>query len=318
MSNLSSNTNGTNKDSSKNKGYREEIVKERKIGLEEVLDLTVTEMLILQYLQKYTGPTVRIALLETINAILSGEKKIPSSSFYNKLDKLRKRGLIEYVEDKEGKSDKMIQATELASDAMDIIKELSFYGSVNIYQLNTEYIPKFLEYIGLDHVDNVILINLEEGIDIRTIKLIDNFTDKTFLVCDDETYERYIHRGIMSNIIQSKVIDGRIREPDNFFDGCLIVGYEIRKHDKIPAKNWLIEGLRVIKPGGLFMVATVEAIPKIDHFLIQNILSDLAHKSLITQITKEKLKEDIEGVGVKDLQIFTYSGVILALGRKEE
>ena len=79
--------------------------------LGDILAIDVTEMLIMQNLMRYPNSELQaIDLKNLINGMLIGSKKISTSSFYNKLKKLKTQGFLKYQQDKSGKM-KLLEIT---------------------------------------------------------------------------------------------------------------------------------------------------------------------------------------------------------------
>ena len=75
-------------------GHTDQISSEKGLVVRDLLDLSVAELLILQYLLRYNSPIQRKVLLETLNYTMGDNKAISSSSFYNMTKKLTERDFI--------------------------------------------------------------------------------------------------------------------------------------------------------------------------------------------------------------------------------
>ncbi|MCE7734522.1 MAG: hypothetical protein GPJ54_06570, partial [Candidatus Heimdallarchaeota archaeon] len=144
------------------------------IDLSDILSIDVTEMLIMQNLMRYPdSKLMAIDLKNILNSMFTGKKKISTSSFYNKLKKLKKQGFIKYYQDKSGKM-QGLENTEKANLAIQEIKKLSIFATSDIFDYLEEIIPSFLKEAKIDYqgqpiYENLLFINLEDGLDARVM-----------------------------------------------------------------------------------------------------------------------------------------------------
>ncbi|MDH5644729.1 MAG: hypothetical protein OEZ01_01910 [Candidatus Heimdallarchaeota archaeon] len=296
-----------------------EEVKSHSVDLSEILDISVTEMLILQNLIRYpTSNVLRINLLENLNTMIGHKsnsgKKIPASSFYHKLDRLEKRGLISY-DNVDGKV-QSIQATDLGSQVMGEIKKISLFTLTDIYDSVQEMIPEFLMNTGITpNFEDILIINLEEYIDTRIIELISTYSKNSYILADDEMYEMYVRKGINPKIMQTKFKNGLIREADGFFDGAILVGYDCLDKQYVGfMRDWLKDTTRVVKKGGIILVTSIEDFPKVDHFVIQSMIEDLEVSDIVTHTGEESLLNELQIAGIKESKIFKIKGMLFGYG----
>lgn len=288
------------------------------LPLEQILDLSVVDIIILQHLVKMSEPIIRIDLLEQINNMLNDRSKIAASSFYRKLDKLEEKLMITYVEsaESERKRNNAIIATENAIRALRTINQISFFGSINYANIVKRIVADFIKTATITHADNLLLINTEFMIDSEVLQTIGEYVDQTYLIADDDFINRYNAFEDASPIIRTNIFNGAIREPDDFFDVVVIVGYEQAKTSKdAPVTAWLDEAIRVTKRGGILLLTTIAEIPETDHFIVELLKENAQNSLYLHYSTKERIMTDLSGK-LSGTTILQSNGMILGYGYK--
>ncbi|MHA2367038.1 MAG: hypothetical protein ACXAC7_24005 [Candidatus Hodarchaeales archaeon] len=290
-------------------GNKEKKVKE--VDLSDILNFSMISILILQLLLRYGIPMKRKALLEDMNSYLGAGSPVVTQTFYNQIEKLAIKGFIDYTKTRSGKIDKVL-ANDKTKQTMDKIAELSFFGPINMYKNIEDVLPAITSDIGLKSIPSMLIINLEEALDIRILNLLADNVDELYIVSDDDTYERYLARNLTPSINQTKQINGIIREPDNFFTVCNVMGYECGRSDDVSHQQWIKEAIRVTQTGGLLLVGSVENIPKSDHFLLDHVIKRIENTNYIIQHSKAELKEELSIFELENIQILSKKGMLVA------
>lgn len=86
----------------------------------EFPDISIVEMITLQILLRYSKPVIRYVLYIEVNQFLKEKKKLSTSSFYNNLANLERRGYVFFKH--EGSSRRiLVEPTNLGRTAIDSI-----------------------------------------------------------------------------------------------------------------------------------------------------------------------------------------------------
>ena len=118
----------------------------------------------------------------------------------------------------------------------------------------------------------------------------------------------------MKQIEQS---DNMILMPNDFFDACIIIGYDcLFSDDDHIDIQWLKEAYRVLKPGGFLNVNSVTEIPASDHFILRSMIDDLHSSPQFRFITSDHLKREMAEAGIENYQTFESNGMLLGWGYK--
>lgn len=287
------------------------------IDLSDILSIDVTEMLIMQNLMRYPNSQVMaIDLKNILNSMFTGKKKISTSSFYNKLKKLKTQGFINYNQDKSGKM-QSLETTEKASLAIQEIKKLSIFATSDIFDHLHDIIPAFLKEAKIDYqgkpiYENLLFINLEDGLDSRVMGSLTVFGNNNYVVRSSDNQDIPINPE-MKQIEQS---NNMILMPNDFFDACIIIGYDCLFADHNIGIQWLKEAYRVLKKGGFLSVNSVTELPASDHFIIRSMVDDLHSSPQFRFITPEHLIKEVAEAGIENYQTFQSNGMLLGYGYK--
>jgi DNA-binding PadR family transcriptional regulator len=281
------------------------------IEVDDILDLEIKDLFVLYIIKRFSQEIIRNTLREEIKSFLGIE--ISTSSFYNLLNKLEKKGLIIY-----NTNTKRISTTKKAEEVFFEVTKFTLLGQVNFVNLATDIIPLVLKKIQKKALNKVLLINFENILDIQLMNLIKQISSELFILVDDNDFKRLKTRGLREEIQQSKFQGGRFREPNEFFDSVIILGYDCVKNREISLIDTLIEDLkRIIIPGGnVFFVSNTEIESEEDHFLITNMKNLLENNFHLPYAEKEELLKEIELIGLKNIDSVMKSGVIVAWGVK--
>lgn len=285
--------------------------------LGDILAIDVTEMLIMQNLMRYpNSELMAIDLRNLLNGMLTGSKKISSSSFYNKLKKLKTQGFLKYTQDRSGKM-QAIEITDKSRYAIQEIKKLSIFATSDIFDHLQEIIPEFLRLAKLDYkgkpiFENLLFINLEDGLDSRIMNSLTVFGRNNYVVRSSNNAEI----PISDTIKQIEQSNNMILMPNEFFDACLIIGYDCLFAGDQDGIQWLKEAYRVLKKGGLLNVNSVTELPTSDHFIIRSMVNDLISSPQFKFISSDQLKSELKEIGMENYQTLESNGMLLGFGNK--
>jgi hypothetical protein len=213
-----------------------------------------------------------------------------------------------------------IEHTEKANLAIKEIRKLSIFATSDIFDHLQDIIPAFLKEVKIDYqgkpiYENLLFINLEDGLDARVMNSLTVFGQNNYVVRNSNNHDIPINPR-MKQIEQS---NNMILMPNDFFDACIIIGYDCLftsydGHDI--GIQWLKEAYRVLKKGGFLNVNSVTEIPQSDHFIIRSMVDDLHSSPQFRFITSEHLIKEVAEAGIEDYQTFESNGMLLGYGYK--
>jgi DNA-binding PadR family transcriptional regulator len=295
---------------------------ENVLPLEVLLDLSLTEILILQIL-KYNSKVQRSLLLENINAFIGGGRSeftsIAASSFYHRLDRLEKKKLISLTGT--GKN-KKTSITQLGILVLQEIRKLTLLGSIDYLKEVNKLTEEFLQILKPVKLEKILIISMEEAIDPRVFNQLLQFaetleTDTVYILSDDENYERLRQRGLDSNIKQTEIDHGKIRDFDGKYNAILIVGYDgVTKYYNTSPVQIIEESIRILKTDGYVLVNTIEDMPTPDHLVLKLLMEEARECQYVKMISEEQITETLQKQNIKNIQHFKSQGIMITYGQK--
>ncbi len=288
----------------------------KKITLDELMGLSMAELVFLQHLLNYSGSIVRFALLQEINAYMVKEKKISPSSFYHSLNKLQEKGFVTFEKTGDDKIS-TVRATPLARQALAEASRILLIGAIDVYSFSKRLLNQVLKQFQMDQeLNTVLLVPMDLFVSVKIINLVGSYANNPYILANEYQFERLKIRGLAENMEQSKLSGGHIREPNDFFDAVVLFRwgpsepmYGISREDLI---NELV---RVLKPGGLFFVSGMKKVEKTHHFLLDGIAEALSNAYFMQQISEEELQKDLERFGFVDTAFMEYEGFLVSRAR---
>jgi DNA-binding PadR family transcriptional regulator len=283
-------------------------------GFDDVIDLSLSQVFILLMMSVFPEGTVRYNVLQSINLYLSPQKMISASSFYNSLNKLEKKGFLEFSADNTGNIS-LVHLTPKSDDAFKQIGSLFSFTGFN-FRL---FLPKIASFIVnqlelTQKVDSILVISQEASLDVHVYPIIERYAKHLHVVATDDSFQKYI-LPYSSEIHQTKILSGKIREPDKDFDACYLSSYQTRKEFfDLSSIELLREAVRVTKSAGLVIVASFSTPKKVNHFIIDSFIELVASNPLIATISKDEVSRDLTRVGLKNVSVTEFNGVILGFG----
>ncbi len=287
-----------------------------KITLDELMGLSMAELVFLQHLLNYSGSVVRFALLQEINAYMVREKKISPSSFYHSLNKLHEKGFVTF-EKAEDEKISAVKATPLARLALAEASRILLIGAIDVYSFSKRLLNQVLKQFQVDQeLNTVLLVPMDLFVSVKIINLVGSFTNNPYVLASEQQFDRLKIRGLAENMEQSKLSGGRIREPNDYFDAVVLFRWGPSEPMYRISREKLIEELvRVLKPGGLFFVSGMKKIVKTHHFLLDGIAEALSNAYFLQEISEEDLKDDLEKFGFVDITFLEYEGLLVSRAR---
>ncbi len=285
------------------------------VGLDELVDLSVSELILLQHLLNYSEEIIRFALLQEINTYMMENKKISASSFYHSLKKLERKGLVTTTTNKKDNIVK-VKATPLARKALNEISTILISGVIDVFKFSKELLQMSMEKFNLKQIEKLLIIPMNNLGDIRIIRMIIENTKETYVLSTDETFHRLQQRGL-EDVIQSKISGDIIREPNDFFDAAILFNFNTPQENLgIGPEQMLNELYRVIKPGGSLFISGMKKIKKTDNFIIDRILKSLRAAQVLTEFSEKEVRDSLEKHSFMRLEKLEYEGLIIIKGTK--
>lgn len=290
--------------------------------LEEYLDLSLREILILFFIMRYPGEMLRNSLREEVNDYL--KKDFSASSFYNILEKLQGRGLITIKDGKiDGKTDKAENIIR-ELNRLTLICQIPFRNMtdniierIKVKLSNLEVFASQITSSNQKLLKKTLVINLEILMDITVLNtILDTVTEQLFILSTPNEFKRYQARGLSSEIQQSQIIESNIREANEFFDSVIIIGFTSLSKYPEKMKNLLKNELkRVMQGGGMIFIVSDTDFQIHGHHFLGDVLNNIMSKSDFLAITeKSHLFNDIEEMGFKNPDAEELNGMIVGWG----
>lgn len=284
--------------------------------LVEMLDLTVTDLLVLYYLLRYVRPVVRFTLLQDINSCLGPMGKISPSRLYSSLQRLEKKELVTFIEGHGKSTSKDILATVKAQKAISEVLQFSLISIINFFDLTSKLVPEVRKRLEQINFDSLLLVNLERDIDIRILEVIEQNAGSVYLLATDEEYNNSIARGMNSKIAHCLRQGSKILVKNNTFENIVVMGTSFHAIDSGPLQNFFSELKRVLKPHGTFIFTSTKPLPDDQHFIIESMRQFLSNSPYTKMISENNLKEFLKSLNLQDIDILDFKGLLVGWGRK--
>jgi DNA-binding PadR family transcriptional regulator len=283
-------------------------------GFDDVINLSISQVLYLIMLSSFPGGTVRYNVLQSVNSYLSPKKKISASSFYNSLKKLEKMGLVEINANKSEKV-ALVQTTSKTGETLQQIGSLISISGFNFNEIFQDFETRIVDHLELDERFNSVLVISQDIImDVHLYPFIEQYTKHLYAVASEESYNRYIFP-YSSQVHLTKIFDKRIREPNDEFDGCLLTTYQREeKFFDLTPLELIKDAIRVTKPSGLIVAFSFNIPNKVGHFIIDQFINMLNLNPSVVSITEDELRADLTNAGLKNISVSNLNGFILGFG----
>ena len=311
-------------------------------------DFSITEVIALEFLARYSHPIVRHTLYTELCQFIEfkeddtpqieiqeenlyqkkfyefveSPKKLSPSSFYNSLDNLEEIGLISAERNQKNKINfikptqytrfipKLLLRFLINNDLMD--------AAENKLKFSKKFIEKkILERIGdLTNLKSILTVWFTEFVGYALINEFVPTVDEIFIIYKSE----HIQDGKNSKIKKSqysRIINKRIREPDDVFDGVIVPIHKKKpKFYKMSRSEIIDEVVRVTKPEGLIILAGMADIPLTNNPFADELIN-LYKRSLNDRIfTEEELRDDMASAGINKIEIIEHEGLLIGIGQK--
>lgn len=311
-------------------------------------DFSITEVIALEFLARYSDPIIRHTLYTELSQFIQfkeditpqikikednpfqkkfyefveSSKKLSPSSFYNSLNKLEEIGVLSAERNQKNKITfikptqytrfipKLLLRFLINNDLMD--------SAENKLKFSKKFIEeKILERIGdFKNLKNILTVWFTEFVGYALINEFAPIVDDIFIIYKSEHIQSGSNSKI-NNIQYSRVINKRIREPDEIFDGVLVPIHKKKpKFYKMSGSEIIDELKRVTKPEGLIILVGMADIPLTNNPFADELIN-LYKISLNDRIfTEEELRDDMASAGIKKIEITEHEGLLIGIGQK--
>lgn len=292
-------------------------------------DLSISDVITLQFLVRYSNPVVRHTLYNEVKQFiefqedspyketeffknLKDKKKLTTGKFYHNLSKLKDKGLLEFDGDVGKVSVKPTNYTKYVSKLL--MKFIINNDIMNSQEYREEFSAKFLEKFGKLKFSRVLSIWLSEYIPYSIAEQVSQYSEESYILAKNEIIEA---NGKDSNDFRyTEIINGKIREHDDFYDGVMIPVYKRNpKFHGMSNTDILKEISRVTKPDGLIALIAVADIEDTSNIFIDEILKVYKTALVNRMATKKELQKQFTDAGIEVMDIFEQQGLLIGIGR---
>jgi len=291
-------------------------------------DLSISEVITLQFLVRYSNPVVRHTLFNEVKQFiefqekspypepeffknLKDKKKLTTGKFYHSLEKLKDKGLLEFDGNVGKVSVKPTPYTQYVSKLL--MKFIINNDIMDSQEYREEFSAKFLEKFGKLKFSRVLSIWLSEYIPYSIAEQIAQYSEESYILAKNEIIEA---NGKDSNDFRyTEIINGKIREHDDFYDGAIIPVYKRNpKFHNMSNKEILKEISRVTKSKGLIALIAVENIKETGNIFIDEILKVYKTALKNRMASREELEQEFKSAGIPIIEIFEQQGLLIGIG----
>jgi len=309
-------------------------------SIADFIDLSLVDVLTLQFLVRHSEPVVRHTLyrevlrflenikspLEDIDStkltkserryynFLKDKKLLSTSSFYNNLNNLEKRGLILSNYNKKGKIE-TIEITNLTNPLLkEILKHFVSFGVRTEEPAMLMIKDEILKRIGKKEFENTLVVWLNFYLDFQILRMVYNLTDNLFILSYDDYSKELLEKGL-ENVNFSSIYNDLIREPNNIFDITFFPFYSKNSSlNGLTLTDLLKEAVRVTQKDGVILITAQSTIPNVHGVLISNLIKLYRKANQQTIYSIEELEQDLIDAGVEKTDVFEYQGELIGIG----
>ncbi len=309
-------------------------------SIADFIDFSLVEVLTLQLLLRHSEPIVRHTLYLEVSQFLqnrsisldsidskklsSGEKKyfqylqnkktLSTSSFYNNLSNLEKRGLITSIYNEKGKVES-IEITNLTRPLMEVVlQHFVRFGVRTEYPTMLIMKEAIIDKLGKTRFENLLIVWLNEYVDFQLLRVAYEASESMFILSKNDFSRDLTNRG-MEKVKFSSIYNEMIREPNSIFDVVFFPFYY--KNLRISGLNnseLLKEAVRVTKKNGVVIITAQSKPSKIDGGLAKQVLEIYESSNQDTIFEISELKRDFEIAGISKTEIFDIDGELVGIG----
>ncbi len=292
-------------------------------------DLTLSDVITLQFLVRYSNPVVRHTLYNEVKQFiefqeespylkseffknLKENKKLTIGKFYRNLDKMKKKGLLDF----NGTIGKLyVSPTKYTKYVSKLLMKFIINNDImNSQEYREEFSTKFLEKFGSIKFKRILSIWLSEYIPYSIAEQIANYSEESYILAKNPINE--INGKDLNDFRYTEIINEKIREHDDFYDGAMIPVYKKNpKFHNMTNTEILKEISRVTKSEGLIILIAVSNINETGNIFIDEILRVYKTALVNRMANEEELKEEFIKAGINIVDIFEHQGLLIGIGK---
>jgi hypothetical protein len=297
----------------------------------EISTLSIIDIITLQKLIDHPRPVLRFSLYQEINHYLSiyhsnysstsSESELSSplstSSFYNRLNSLETKGLVQFKKKKVKGTIKIVavKATEKAKTSIfgliGHLLSMTLVDNSLLVEIFTQVSKKF----EIAENANILAVNLSEAIDFKLMNFGAKITNNMYLLAEESVIDNLKKMGI-DQLKFSSMIDRSLREPNDVFNYAIIPQYEKNPRFFGLSRIEILKELRrVVKPDGYVTVLVRSPMPEIPNYYAKMILEKYEETIAGQIFTSEELTSDFVESGFSDIEVLDFNGIYVGMGR---
>ena len=310
-------------------------------NINDFINFSIKDIISLQFLVRYQKPIVRHLLYTEVKQFIefkeknphkkdhskgpsyeqkffdfvNQQKKIYPPSFYNSLDNMEEKGLLQFQENDSGKIPN-IEATPYTNYVPQLLLKFLINNNVMVSEeFREEFSEKFLEKIENQKFERILSIWFSEYVVPPIIKQISEFSDEQYILHKNGT-DQVLSNTKLKNVKFTEMISNHISAPENIFDGVIIpVHKKFPKFYEMKRDEILREIARVLQSDGLLIFVAIAEV-KITKNIFLNELIKLYNLSLNNRIfSQTDLKKDMNAIHLKEINIFEHQGLLIGIGK---
>jgi SAM-dependent methyltransferase len=307
--------------------------------ISDFTDLSIADIITLQFLTRYSNPVVRHTLFNEVKQFIEFKekiveiedkslptpasekfynfinlsKKLSTGSFYYSLDKLEKRGLLT----SNGKTGKVsINPTKFTKYVPQLL--LKFLINNNIMDSNEyrdDFFKKILSKIENSHFDRILSIWLSEYVPLSIANQLSDFTKEMYILSKNEIDKSKNYKNRVK-YRYTEIIGGLFREREDFFDASFIPVYKKNpKFYNMTRNKILKEIIRVTKPNGYIILVSIADIEISENIFINELIKLYKAAYINRTFTVEELHKDMSEVGLNKIDVFEHQGFLIGIAK---
>ncbi|MCE7736014.1 MAG: hypothetical protein GPJ54_14120 [Candidatus Heimdallarchaeota archaeon] len=281
------------------------------LKLDDIIDLTVVELYILNFLVRIGGSAVRFAVFNELNAKLE-RNKVSRSSFYHSLSKLQNKGFVDVESNPKGKGS-LVKATSVARAAVKRSNIFSIWSNIDLSKIALDISKQLI--VDMEQTKTQIYLSFDEIPNIDTITAISSLGSSTNILVNNEIEESYSSR--LLDIPFSKFEHEVIKEPNDYFDRAIISNYFPSSHlYGVQANHLLQEMVRVVKPDGEIILICFDELPATNNIILDSIMTDLFNDVIFHPANPGSIKEELESLSIIIKTELNFKGYFVIIGKK--
>jgi DNA-binding PadR family transcriptional regulator len=279
----------------------------------KLYELSITDLITLLFLKIRGRKTVRYNLFIDVRNYLN--TKLSTSSFYNSLEKLEGKGLINFERNEKGKVKYVSpQDAEIVSVINLILKNLFLLQLADYPPTYTDLFQHIVRKLQKMEFQNTLSVWLEDYIDSEVISLMAMASTETFVLSKRKIYDERVDKRDFKNIRHSSIFDGKIREPNGVFEAIVLPYYlKTFEFENLTRVNLLAELKRVLRENGSIVLITRKIIPQFKTHSVNESINVITRAIEERFFTQKELQEDLTSAGFRDIDVSEFQGLLIGL-----